>query len=209
MIYKAIIGSRTYGLETEESDVDLAIVSSVVQDKQLYLSQGFDMYHYTPEEFVSRIVNSSILWVDYQWLFPHEFCLKNNLIEWIKENREEMIKAVLPTLYQSHFCIYGSNSYKNSIYHKRVIRAIHFHNMLVEYAEGAKFEDAIKAKGDTKNFLLAAREGKAPVKRLLEVEKNTKARAEAVVDFYKSPRADLSILEDFKQVVYKEVDAIS
>lgn len=203
IIYKSIVGSRTYGFEVEESDVDLAVIASSFD----YQEEGYDTHSWTPEHFISRFSCPVINWVTHQWLFPADFLLENDLSKWIKENREDFVKAILPEFYNSHLLAIDGFFQKGGPHSKYVARAIHFRNMFVNYAEGMTFEEALKPQGANRDFLLDIRKGKVPVSQILNANATAKTRLLSVEGFYKEPRADKSILEDFKQMVYKEMDA--
>ena len=75
IIYKSIVGSRTYGLEVENSDIDLAVVTPSLD----YKEEGYDVHTRSPERFISRYNKTIMNWVGHQWLFPAEFLLENDL----------------------------------------------------------------------------------------------------------------------------------
>lgn len=140
IIYKGIVGSRTYGLEVENSDIDLAVVTPSLD----YKEEGYDVHTRSPEWFISRYNKTIMNWVGHHWLFPAEFLLENDLSKWIKENREDFFKAILPEFYNSHLLAINRFLQRGGPHSKYVARAIHFRNMFVNYAEGMTFEEALK-----------------------------------------------------------------
>ena len=205
IIYKSIVGSRTYGLEIENSDIDLAVVTPSLD----YKEEGYDVHTRSPERFISRYNKTIINWVAHQWLFPAEFLLENDLSKWIKENREDFIKAILPEFYNSHLLAIDRFFQRGGPHSKYVARAIHFRNVFVNYAEGMTFEEALKPQGANRDFLLDIRKGKVPISQILNVNATAKARLLSVEDFYKEPRADKAILTEFENMVYREVDLLN
>lgn len=204
IIYKGIVGSRTYGLDVEESDVDLGVIASSFD----YKEEGYDTHSLTPEYFISRFSRPVINWVTHQWLFPAEFLLENDLSKWIQENREDFVKAILPEYYNSHLLAIDRFFQRGGPHSKYVARAIHFRNMFVNYAEGMTFEEALKPQGANRDFLLDIRKGKVPVSQILNANATAKARLLSVEDFYKEPRADKSILKEFEYMVYREAELL-
>ncbi len=205
MIYKTIVGSRSYGLSVGHSDVDIGMVS----DKRPQIGSGCDVYLWKPEDFVTQLTGSKLEWYGCQWLFPHEFLIVNDLLAWIVESRETMIKALLPEIYQSYNSAsvnFVLNSHGRHGKNKRIMYAIHFRNMLANYAEGMTFAEALKPQGADRTFLLSVRNGIAPRELVLEENAKARERAKAVAGFYAEPRADTAILDEFKRMVYREVE---
>lgn len=86
--------------------------------------------------------------------------------------------------------------------------AIHFRNLLYNYANGMTFAEAHKAQGETRDFLLAVRKGEVPIKLVLEENAKARERAKSVAGFYQEPKADPSILDEFKYMVNREVELL-
>lgn len=204
MIYKSIVGSRSYGLSVEHSDVDMAMVS----DKRQPLRPEFDVYLCVPSVFVERMTSSKSMWFDYQWLFPHEFCIENGLSRWISENCEDMVKAMLPDVYHAYATASAAFARNSQGKNKRIMYAIHFRNMLANYADGMTFAEALKPTGTERAFLLSVRNGIAPKDAVLEANRKARERANAVAGFYDKPRADSYVLDEFRHMVYREVEKL-
>lgn len=212
MIYRSIIGSRSYGLALTTSDIDVAVVSDKAYEVPPRMERWHHLLSLSPEVFVMRW--SDLLkahWGSCQWLFPHEFHLDNDLTKWIIENREDVIRVNLPGIYAMHMraaCKMERNVsqlyYLSRLTRKSIAYAIHFHNMLYNYAEGMTFAEAHTTNGETQNFLFAVRKGEAPLKLVLEENAKARERAKAVANFYTEPRADVRVLDEFKHMVYRE-----
>lgn len=209
MIYKAIVGSRSYGLNVDGSDVDLAIVSDKQLDNATFRKDGYDLYLCTPDDLAVLRQGSCHTWWDWTRLFPHEFCIKNDLSSWIEENREEMVKALLPEIYEAYTTACADFIRHANGKNKRIMYAIHFRNMLANYAEGMTFAEALKPPGAYRGFLLSVRKGNAPAELVLEENAKARERAKAVAGFYAEPKASVSILEEFKHMVQKEVEKLN
>lgn len=209
MIYKAIVGSQMYGLSAENSDIDLAIVSEKHFDKETFWKDGYDMRLWTPDELAVLRKGEHHKWFDFTRLFPYEFCIKNDLSNWIEENREEVVKAILPELYETYITDCVKLCQRADVLNKRTMLAIHFRNMLANYAEGMTFAEALKPQGVYRDFLLSIRNGKAPIARVQAANTNARERAKAVAGFYAEPKADLAILDEFKYMIYREVELLN
>lgn len=208
MIYKAVVGSQTYGLSRAYSDLDVAVVSDKKFDRGAFRRNGEDLYLWTPNEFAMLQQGDSHSWVVYQMLFPYKFCIENDLTKWLVENREEMIKSLLPSTYKAYMSICEYLARNSRGKNKHIAYAIHFRNMLANYAEGMTFAEAIKSQGADRTFLLSVRNGIAPKELVIEENANARERAKAVAGFYAEPKASTDILDEFKHMVYREVDLL-
>ena len=204
MIYKSVVGSQTYGLSRDYSDLDVAVVSDRKFSREAFRRNGEDLYLWTPNEFAMLQQGDSHSWVVYQMLFPHEFIIENDLSNWLTDHREELVKSLLPSTYKTYMAICDYMAQNSRGKNKHIAYAIHFRNMLANYAEGMPFAEAIKATGDCRTFLLSVRNGIAPKELVIEENANARERAKAVAGFYAEPKADLAILDEFKHMVYKE-----
>ena len=205
MIYKSIVGSRSYGLDVAGSDVDIAVVS----DKHWVTGKpNSHIILWTPDAFAVLQKGPCRRWVDCTMLFPHEFCIVNALSEWIIDNREEMVKALLPELYgvYTEACADFDRHVRGD--NKRVMYAIHFRNMLANYADGMTFAEALKPQGADRVFLIAVRNGMAPKGLVVEATAKARERAKAAAGFYAEPKANAAILDEFKHMVYRELGLI-
>lgn len=209
MIYKAIVGSRSYGLDIASSDTDIAVVLTK-QPRQMYFRKyGCCALLWTPDELAALRKGSYQRWVDYTMLFPHEFCVENDLSKWIAEHREEMVKAMLPGIYETYMSACKDFVRNPNGLNKYPMYAIHFRNMLANYAEGMTFAEALKPQGADRIFLLSVRNGIAQKELVIEANAKARERAKAVAGFYAEPKASVSILEEFKHMVQKEVEKLN
>lgn len=229
MIYKGIVGSRSYGLSNGSSDVDTLIIADAEMCSVVDPQTRCHKIVHTPKTFMllrtgecgkfSRTADHK----DYfgypnnvQAFFPQKFCVENRLTEWIKENREDMVKARLADVYERHTLVsewymwFASTKFctDEQKARKPLMRAIHQYNTLVNYANGMTFADAFVAQGETREFLLSVRNGKAPLELVLEEHAKARAKAKSVAGYYQEPRADLSVLDEFKYMVNREVELL-
>lgn len=203
MIYKSIVGSRAYGLNTEDSDTDIAVVSG---KQWITHKPKCHIFSWTPEDFAGLMQDSCHNWVVCSMLFPNRFCVENDLSKWISENREDMIKAMLPEIYQAYTAACGK--FIREPYNKRIMYAIHFRDMLANYAEGMTFAEAIKPQGEDRDFLLSVRNGTASVGQVREANRKARERAKSAAGFYAEPRSSASVLREFRNMVYREAKKI-
>lgn len=208
MIYKSIVGSRSYGLDLSSSDTDIAVVFTKRQREMYSRKHGCDAFLWTPDELAVLQKGSRRRWVDCTMLFPHEFCIENGLSNWIVEHREEMVKSMLPDIYGVYMSACKDFIRNPDHNNKWVMYAIHFRNMLANYAEGMTFAEALKPQGAYRTFLLSVRNGIAPKELVIEANAKARERAKEVAGFYAEPKADLAILNEFKHMVYKEVEEL-
>lgn len=225
MIYRCVMGSESYGLTVAGSDKDIGIVSNKTYELASWRRKKVDVRVQPPQMFAElrcggqpdielSLRNGGYIghpWTC-QWFFPHKFCMDNDLTKWVAENREDMMKAILPSIYEkySNFAD-GVRLVPNRYYRgeqKFIAYAIHFRNLLANYAEGMTFAEAHKAQGETRDFLLSVRKGEVPIKLVLEENAKARERAKAVAGFYAEPKADKSILDEFKYMVNREVELL-
>lgn len=212
MIYEVIGGSRSYDLSIDSSDYDLLRVS----DTNLglgYHENGCNVLQVTYDEFKQRGTLEHDNWYAFQWLFPHEFRSDNNLTAWIKANREDMIKANLPRVYSILMSFAEQFSIDPEIlypkFSKRLVKAIHFRNLLYNYANGMTFAEAHVAQGDMRDFLLSVHRGKLELPVILEQNAIALEKAKSVETFYTSRIVTTSIFDEFKSMVDAEIDKLS
>lgn len=214
MIYEVIVGSRASRLDIDGSDVDVGMVFGTESPSKQYKDSECHMIPLSIDEFMDyRYIRTRTPPYQLNWFFPHDFCIESDLSRWIGENREDIIRAQLPTVYSMYAT--ASATFANSLAKhylngadwrkKRVAYAIHYRNILYHYANGMTFAEAHKAQGETRDFLLAVRKGEVPVKLVLEENAKARERAKSVAGYYQEPRADLSVLDEFKYMVQREV----
>lgn len=148
--YEAIVGSRCYGLELPDSDVDIARVSEgfaerkftgIVHNIQIPREMFFEQVTY--EEYCPYMA---------QWFFPAEIISTGDTTNFILEHREKIISANLPAIYEIHMkhanglVIRAEQCYPDIS--KRIAYAILYYDTIVRYAADIPFEEAIKPEED-------------------------------------------------------------
>lgn len=182
-----LLGSASYGLTTENSDIDICIVGSGVHPIPNY--NKVDVFHQSKEDFVQDILlerkkHPLLL----QRLFPAEIMLDTEASKYIIDTRESVIKAQLKKIYEVHMKI-GNIFTKNidRTYHlfpKRLAYGIMFFDTMYRYAQGIPFAEAIRPEEDFRQWLLDVRNGTIDLEEIKSVCEEKKEKAESVSSFY-------------------------
>ena len=213
MIYKVITGSRAMNINLPKSDYDLLVVTEKELDKTSFKKMGYDLLSLKPKDFINPNYPKGGF-AHYLDLFPSVYCLDNDLTDWLKENREDIVLASLPKVLEvfnnsaQHFYRRATNAEEQKMF-KHFARVLHTYNILHNYAEGKTFADSVRATGEERDLILSIRKGEVPQEEVIELLQKTKARAISVENFYKEPRADMRVLDEFKHMVYREVELLN
>lgn len=190
MIYEAIGGSRAYGLNMDQSDVDILRVG---QEKRIYMEDGCNVIQIPAEEFLRR-ARLGAHWYDAQWLFPEQFRVDNALSGYILENREAMVQAVRPAVYRvmtehaAALCTHCSWLYP--LFPKRLAYALLHYQILANHAGGMDFSQAMRPDGEELDTLLTIRRGEMELAEVLERVAAARTAAENCAAFYQQQGSD-------------------
>ena len=215
MIFQSVVGSRALCLEDDGSDFDCCAVTIEGHEPKILLPvDNYHIFSKSPSQFGGFLkYNSNKHHGCCQWIFPYQFCLDNDLTRWIKENREEMILATLPEVYE----VYTQSARelelgRRLLYPEKMLKlaaySLHFRDMLINYANGMTFDEARQAKGERQQFLLSLRRGDMPLKVYFDENDRLREEVKKVADFYKDPKANPSILQEFRYMIKREVELL-
>lgn len=216
MIFQSVVGSRALNLDDDSSDFDFCTVAIEGHEpKPLLATENYHIFSHSPSQFGGFLkYNTNKHHGCCQWIFPYQFCLDNDLTKWIKENREEMILATLPEVYEIY--IRTARDFelgRRLLYPEKMLKlaaySLHFRDILINYANGMTFDDARQAKGERRQFLLSLRSGDMPLKVYFEENDKLREEVKKVADFYKEPRANSSILQEFRQMIRREIEILA
>lgn len=206
-IYNAIVGSRSYGLNIDDSDIDVALVCEQVKSSTKKI-ENLD-YHYADyNDFFSRVLGNKRSTYYYQYLFPSEYIIKNELSEYIRQNNESIMSAQLNTVYNlllRHSQIFASEKeiWWNR-FPKRMMYSTFFCTVLYNHANGMCFADAFRPTGDLKEWLVAARQLELNFDEIINRNSIEMRNAISVEKFYQVPENTI-ILNDFKQQIERQI----
>lgn len=184
--YKALVGSRSYGLAIEGSDTDLFIVSD---EGQSSIHGGLHIIHYTPASCLNLVPlpQSNILPSHIQWLFAEE-AEDTPLRTLVLEHREGLVSADRRRVCAAYLAKAEGLSHRlEAMYEtqpKRGAYACMFFDVLCRYAGGASFLQATRPEEDFRQWLLAVRRREVDVRELAERTQALRDRAERVKGFY-------------------------
>ena len=99
MEYRAICGSRSYGIETEASDYDIVLSSAV--DAALPCERAHNI-KLTEEQFLRRLLLLENNAYYMQICFPKEILDDSDTAKYIMENRESIVRANLDRIYSAY-----------------------------------------------------------------------------------------------------------
>ena len=193
-----LLGSASYGLQTQTSDTDIYIVGSgaymvpdgnkphiMRESKELYIQKATLEYKKHP--------------LYLQTLFPAEFFIETEASKYILETREDVIRAQLKAVYESHITI-GNKLLELSEYlyktePKRIAYGTMFLDTVYRYAQGRPEEDF-------KQWLLDVRAVKIPLDEILLMSDEKIKLANSVLKFYEH-EPNINYLDNWKSEIFE------
>lgn len=185
MEYKVIVGSRCYGLELERSDTDLFSVNC---DSSEHNSHVIDGGLSTDTKLLSMLHFG--FWYHPQAVFPAQFLIENELTQYIKTVREDLVSAqkqsMFRVLYDGGEAFAYMLKHWYPLYPKRAAYSTLLYDQIARYATGIPFAEAMCPVGDMRDKLLAMRRKELPVEDVVKINDEAQKKAIAVQDFYNS-----------------------
>ena len=202
----SIAGSRSYGLEVEQSDYDFLIFSSECKEKyaQYELVDNYNVITSSPQRMFSQIYDTPY-WATWQWFFPYEWKSKNEFTDFIRNHQNDFVYKNLPLIKQSHE--YKIEITKNSFHgfcevsKKAVAYSFLFLYLLRDLAQGKSPAECIKPTGELHDFLISVRKGEYEEQYLWERFLQLEKEKDKEIKFYSVPRD-----EEFFRTVKSEME---
>ena len=180
MEYRAICGSRSYGLETENSDYDVILSSEAEAELPYKHAHNIKM---TEDKFLEKLLLLDNDAYYLQYYFPNEILDNSETTKYILENRESIIRANLDRIYSAY--MQKANGLSTDLelwwqqFPKRPAYSCLFYDTLYRYAtQDISFEEAFKPNEDFRQWLLAVRRNEIPKEEILL--KNRELRNNAI-----------------------------
>lgn len=176
--YEVIAGSRSYGLELPESDVDRC---RVADDWKITMEGKENIIQVTRQEFLDRVFGRRDNAYYFQWLYPAQVCSENAISRWLMEHREAITMAQAPRVWQTltahaqRLETFAERLYP--IYPKRMAYAALFYHIAARFGEGEPFAQAHRPDEALRSTLLGIRRGEVDVGEALAECERQKARA--------------------------------
>ncbi len=187
--FSALVGSRCFGLELPDSDIDIVCVGD---DGNRRIHAG--PYHYirrTEQELVESLTLQTRYHDGLQWMFPAEFLSNRELADYIVLHREELIRGNLASVWQRLWTNADGLSLHAEHYFNAFPKRIAYSTMrfdtLARYAAGCSFQEAFRPEPVLRELLLAIRKRQMPMEEALALNLEARQRAEAVQSFYNRP----------------------
>lgn len=209
MDYTAIVGSRCHGINIDSSDFD--IVTSAMQ-KLVFDYPKYHIISHPKEKIIKAIIGLEKEAYFTQVLFPYQFIESNTLTEYIRSNREQIIKNNLASIYENHmrkardFSVGIDRYYR--IYPKRVAYACLYLDMLYKYAtKDISFEEAYKPTRNWRDWLINLRYRSIEKDEILLTHSTLYEKATVCESFYKSRSIDgiNSTIDDLNDILETKV----
>jgi hypothetical protein len=189
----SIAGSRSYGLEVEQSDYDFLIFSSECKEKyaRYELVDNYNVITSSPQRMFSQIYDTPY-WATWQWFFPYEWKSKNEFTDFIRNHQNDFVYKNLPLIKQSHE--YKIEITKNSFHgfcevsKKAVAYSFLFLYLLRDLAQGKSPAECIKPTGELHDFLISVRKGEYEEQYLWERFLQLEKEKDKEIKFYSVPR---------------------
>lgn len=213
MEYRAICGSRSYGVETEASDYDIVLSSAV--DAALPCERAHNI-KLTEEQFLRRLLLLENNAYYMQICFPKEILDDSNTAKYIMENRESIVRANLDRIYSAYIGKADGLSWHLEDlwerYPKRAVYSCLFYDTLHRYAtQDISFAEAFKPNEDFRQWLLAVRRNEIPKEEILLRNRELRNNAIKVAGNFMG-KEDVSILnhtiQDMNEMLGTNIDNI-
>ena len=169
MEYRAICGSRSYGIEIEVSDYDIVLSSAV--DAELPCDRAHNI-KLTEEQFLKRLLllDSNAYYL--QICFPHKFLIDSETSRYILGNRENIVRANLDRIYSAYMRKADGLSTDLEFlwkrFPKRAAYSCLFYDTMHRYAtQDISFAEAFKPNEGFRQWLLAVRRNEIPKEEIL------------------------------------------
>lgn len=202
----SIAGSRSYGLEVEQSDYDFLIFSSECGEKYARYEciDSYNVITSSPQRMFHQLYDIPY-WATWQWFFPYEWKSSNEFTDFVRSYQNDFIYKNLPLVKQSYE--YKIEITKNSFHgfyevsQKAVAYSFLFLYLLRDLAQGKSPAECIKPTDKLHDFLIDVRKGKYEEKYLWEQFLQLEKEKDKEAKFYEKPRD-----EEFFRMVKNEID---
>ena len=186
MEYRAICGSRSYGIETEASDYDIVLSSAT--DAALPCERAHNI-KLTEERFLRRLLLLENNAYYMQICFPKEILDDSDTAKYIMENRESIVRANLDRIYSAYIGKADGLSWHLEDlwerYPKRAVYSCLFYDTVHRFAtQDISFAEAFRPEEDLRQWLLAVRRREIPKEEILNRNTELRKKAESVAGFY-------------------------
>lgn len=199
-----ICGSRSYNLQTPSSDVDLVIVANNDWTTKVENKDGYNILYNTPITFWDRFIGNIEYAHIWQFFYPKHFISDNDVVDYILQNRDELVEANLPYIYRSFSnCFNGYMRNMESFYlvaKKRLAYGLLYASTLYNYANGLEFAKCLRPEGEWHNILLGIRTGDTSFKQCIELKNEYVDKIKEVEKFYDVP-TNMNKLLEFKDIL--------
>lgn len=185
LFFSEIVGSRAYGLEIENSDIDLLFLGTAPS------INSSNKIHYMPRDaswYLSAVSFQMRHPMYLECLYPGQFLGDSEIIDYILSHREDHIRFYANTIWDllwehaSRLAMFGEHYYR--AFPKRLAYSIMRFETLYEYSVTENFQTAFRPCLQLRNYLLSVRKGEVPVKDVIAHVSDSKMRAAKSRDFY-------------------------
>lgn len=185
--YEAVVGSRCFGLELPDSDVDIAHIADDWSERK---HEGKKHYLQRPREVVlSWLTYETKYPHSFQWLFPAEVISSGAVTDFLVAHREEFISANLPAVWEVFWTMGNGLRANASQYYQQFPKRLAYSTLrfdtLTRYAQGIPFAQAFKPREEMRQNLLAMRRCELPLDVALAINTEARNRAEKSAGFYR------------------------
>ena len=192
--YKALTGSRQFGINTECSDIDYTVITSNPTKLLKERVRGEDIHCFKPEVFLHLIFEDERhpdTWRALYALFSRPI-IQTEFSKYFLLHREQIVQSNLPRFstifleYIKHISAQGNNKIPlGKQFPKRTITSMIFLNAYIRYAtENISFEEAFKLSEEFKEYLIGIRNKRVPYEDQMDRLNSMLKQAEEVKGFY-------------------------
>lgn len=199
-----VCGSRSYNLQIPSSDIDLVIVANNSWTTKVENKDGYNILYNTPSTFWDRFIGNIEYAHIWQFFYPEKFVSDNDVVNYILQNRDELVKSNLPYIYRSfNNCFNGYMRNMEGFYlvaKKRICYGLLYASVLYNYANGLEFAKCLRPDGKWHDILLGIRTGDISFEKCVALKDEYATKIQQVEKFYNVP-TDMNKLYEFKDIM--------
>lgn len=174
-----IIGSRSYALDIESSDIDQIEIWDGPYKLSYDKSTNINLIQVNRNEVPKRMVDVDHAYL--QWWFPAEFLAEDGLTEFVLAERERFARERRGYIYRRLFDhadgLWTHSDWLYKGYPKRLAYSTLFYAIPARYAEGRTFAKAHRMDGELREQLLAMRRHEMELAEAQEINREWRRRA--------------------------------
>lgn len=176
MKYIGVVGSRVFGTQRPDSDVDVLVINDASFSNE-DVSENYHVLKIPVSSFIDCVTyTNTVLVYGIQYLYPSEFLEENELSQYIIDNRERIIKAVRKRMFRTLYQYITYSRYSPSWYYdknkKAFMRSILYYQIMKKYLATGCMKDSIQVDEKTAELVCKLHDGEISYDEYHEILEN-------------------------------------